>query len=300
MKKVAAIDIGSNAIRLGLATINGRDDYFIVDRVRTPIRLGEEAFTTGHFSENTFSRVSDCFIQYKRRMELDGVNLCRAVATSAFRNANNAAELAKKVHTETGILIEMIEGNLEAGLIRNAISTKLTLEAKDWLLIDIGGGSVEISVFIKGKFEDSMSLPLGTVRLMKNLQRENTFDELINEFSFHLDEFFEKYNQVVKHFRVIGTGGNFRRLLKLKRRILPQGRGDRIYPDEIIPILNILEKEDIEQRMIRFNLRVDAADVIIPALYLIHNIISRTRVKKIYTPDIGLLDGLFIEMSDLA
>jgi exopolyphosphatase/guanosine-5'-triphosphate,3'-diphosphate pyrophosphatase len=297
MKKVAAIDMGSNAIRLGLATIKSVDDYYVLDRIRTPIRLGAEAFSTGFFSEDTIENVVNCFDSFKHRMEMDGVEKLRTVATSAFRNASNSVELANAVSKSSGINIEVIEGAVEAEMIRTAVATKLSLEGKDWLLIDIGGGSVELSIFIKGEFKDSISLPLGTVRLMQNLKWGRDFNELIDEYAPSMDRFFGQYEKVVKHFRVIGTGGNFRRLLKLKRRILPRGRGDRIYPDEIMPILKILERESLEQRMLKFNLKVDAADVILPALYLINNILCRTRVKKIYTPEVGLIDSLFIEMS---
>lgn len=297
MKKVAAIDMGSNAIRLGLATIKGKNDYFIFDRVRTSLRLGTEAFSIGEFSENTFQKVCDTFKEYKRRIEVDGVENYRVVATSAFRNGKNANELSSLVLEETGLKIEIIEGQVEAEMIRNAVSTKLSLEGKDWLLIDIGGGSVELSIFIKGAFMESISLPLGTVRLINNLKFSDDFDELINEYGPSINRLFEKYNSEVKHFRVVGTGGNFRRLLKLKRKILPDGRGDRIYPDELPLILNTLEKMNIDQRILQYNLRRDAADVIIPALYLIKNIIARTKVKKIYTPEVGLIDALFLEMS---
>jgi exopolyphosphatase/guanosine-5'-triphosphate,3'-diphosphate pyrophosphatase len=297
MKKVAAIDMGSNAIRLALATIKGNEDYFIFDRVRTPLRLGTEAFSTGIFSKETIQKMVSTFKEYKKRMDIDGVEEHRIVATSAFRNGSNSKELSDLVFKESGLLIEQIEGTVEAEMIRKAVSTKLSLEGKDWLLIDIGGGSVELSIFIKGIYMESISLPLGTVRLMQNINEGNDFNELINEYGPSMNRLLEKYTAEVKHFRVIGTGGNFRRLLKLKRRILPRGRGDRIYPDEIIPLLKIVEREDISQRMKKFNLREDAADVIIPALYLIDNIISRTKVKKIYTPDVGLIDSLFIEMS---
>lgn len=305
MKKIAAFDIGSNAIRMVIAHIEKDGVLTIRDKIRVPLRLGTEAFSQGYFSEHTMGEALRVFKKFKREIELQEVEYYRAVATSAYRNSGNAQDLGSRILSETGIFIEAIDGSTEASFIRMAIQTKIDLREKDYLLLDIGGGSTEITYLINGQEECSKSFPVGTVRLLeigKNAEKEGLdcrkgYSLYLDELTPHISDFFSKKCFSGKPLYVIGTGGNFKRLSKLRKKILGKKNNNMIYPEDVSIMRKELESVSQLNRVKKFKLRQDRADVIIPASYIIEKVMNHYPVKKIMTPDVGLIHGLLFNVA---
>ena len=301
MKKLAVFDIGSNAVRMGVAQLDNLGHLTITKRIRVPLRLGSEAFQKGSFSDYTINYAAKVFQNFRKILDQENVTEFRAVATSAFRNAENKEVLSKKVFEESGILIEEITGDLEANLIRNALETQIDLKQKCYLLVDIGGGSTELSIMDRGKLKGSKSFPIGTVRMLEAGKGKEglsqIYSDLVGEHKAGFQKFLKSNTKdLTGSLRVIGTGGNFKRLLKLRKKALSKKNIQYMYPDEIMPILRELESTPFLQRMKKFSLRPDRADVIIPAIYIILGVLEGLPVKKIYSPDIGLLQGVLFDM----
>lgn len=306
MKKIAAFDIGSNAIRMAIGELDLDENFYIIKKVRAPVRLGAEVFSGHELSEHTREAVVKNFIEFKRLMDHEGVHFYKAVATSALRNSSNAELLIKEVLDKTGIQIDLIDGQLEAALVRKAIETKIDITRKDFLLIDIGGGSAELSLLKKGEVQGAISLPMGAVRLLEigkvavgdGLTPERGYREYLNHLNPQIAEFFDKNYHSVKPIRVIGTGGNFKRLGRLRKKILGIKNIEYVLPDEVAEIREVVEETPLLNRTKKLGLRHDRADVIVPAIYIIENIMSHVPMKKLFTPDIGLIHGVLYRICD--
>jgi exopolyphosphatase/guanosine-5'-triphosphate,3'-diphosphate pyrophosphatase len=300
VEKIAAFDIGSNAVRLAIAELDVHGTLAVTKKMRVPLRLGSEVFQKHAFSPYTITYASKVFANLRKILDHEQVSEFRAVATSAYRNAVNSQELGREVMMQSGIEIRTIDGDLEAKLIREAIQTQINLNGKSWLLVDIGGGSTEISILNKGKVVDSKSFAIGTVRLLEiGRGAEDPMEEIqayLKKMQKDIRSFFNGYDQELHHIRMIGTGGNFRRLLKLRKKILSKKQLDFTLSHEVPLILKELEKTPFLKRMKKFSLRPDRADVIIPALHVILTILQEVEVKKIYSPDIGLVHGVLMDM----
>ena len=306
MKKIAAFDIGSNAIRMAIGEIDLEGKFTILTRIRVPVRLGAEVFSGLELSEHTREIVVKNFYEFSKIMEHEGVIAYKAVATSALRNSSNAEQLISEVYEKTGITIDMIDGQMEAALIRKAIQTKIDITRKDYLLFDIGGGSAELSLLNKGEVIAAVSLPMGAVRLLEigknalndGMSPERAYREYLSTLNPLIQEFFEKNYHSTKSIRVIGTGGNFKRLSRLRKKVLGIKNIDYVLPDEIAEIREIVEETPLLNRTKKFGLRHDRADVIVPAIYIIENVMSFVPMKKLFTPDIGLIHGVFFKICD--
>lgn len=305
MEKIAAFDIGSNAVRMAIATVDREGLLTINQRIRVPLRLGSEAFSEGEFSQATIDEAVETFSHFKRILDHEGVERFDAVATSAFRNAKNSQELAESILTETGIFIRAINGTTEAALIRQALQTQIDLSRKNYLLFDIGGGSAELTFLKKGKSVGSISLPMGTVRLLeiareaesKGLKPSRAYKTYLKELSPAIEEFYEEYCPQDRPIRVVGTGGNFKRLSRLRKKILEKKNIRYVLPEEIPVIRKELENTPYLKRMKKFSLRPDRADVIIPALYIMEQVLGIIPCKKVINPDIGLIHGLLFDLA---
>ena len=290
MKKIAAFDIGSNAIRAAVGLWDGKKIIEITHRFNIPIRLGAEVFSTGEFSPATISKVADNFLELKTLIDKEAVEEIRAVATSAYRNAGNATHLQEMVLKKSGILIESITGAREAQMLRDALGVKMDL-SKNYLLFDIGGGSIELSILKDGNLLAEKSFPLGTVRLLDFSSKNFNVD------TKPLSKFF-KHAAGIKKMEMIGTGGNFKSLLKLKKKIIKGKNADFVLPLEVPLILRELQALSYSERMEKFNLRPNRADVIVPALLLIEMVLKLCpQVSKIYAPDVGLIHGVLLSMA---
>ena len=303
MKRIAALDLGSNALRMAIASLGEGGGFRTGRRERIPLRLGTEAFAGGRFTPPTMARVVSVVGDCRRILDGEGVGALRAMATSAFREAENSGELVRRVREETGVGIEVISGETEAGLIADAVRSTMDLDSMDCLLFDIGGGSVELSVLRRGRPVGFRSLPLGTVRLLARTEgcgddEEARIRGCRGAFAEHRESleglFREKTGGGPVH--MVGTGGNFKRLLKLRNAIVGGPEREVVVPSEVDAVMGELGRHSYSERMERFDLGPDRADVIIPALCLVAEVAAILPVVEIHTPDTGLIDGIFLSM----
>lgn len=293
---IAAIDVGSNAMRLGIAL---RDDLGlpnIILRHREPVRLGHDVFTTGTLGEATLSEAITAFQQFRRILDRHHVGKLRATATSAMRDAKNGAELARRILEETGIAIETISGEEEARLVHSSIATRVDLNNHFALLIDIGGGSVEITVCDDGEVLASQSLRIGTVRLLEILGSGENFNLLLREY---LDGMRRKLRTQIGKRKVdlcIGTGGNCLSIGELGLQLGLSQSNNLISRKKLGVMIEQLGKLSIEERIRELGLRPDRADVILPAAMVLFEVMSVGKARKLSTPDASLLDGILLDM----
>lgn len=281
--RYAAIDIGSNGMRLLIAKVvelNGVTSVQKLSLVRVPIRLGEDVFNEGVISEEKKEKFIKAIKSYKLLMDIYQVKDFRAVATSAMREAKNGNEIANLIKKETDIDISLIDGKMEADLIFSTIYTQNINKSDSYLFIDVGGGSTEITIFNKGKRVESKSFKIGTVRLLQGKVEEENWKEL--------DEWLNNVVNSDKDFKAIGTGGNINRYFKLSRNNhLEPVKLDVL--NELYSDLNSLTKEE---RAEKYRLRYDRADVIVPAGKIYLTILERCGINEIIVPKIGLSDGI--------
>ncbi len=281
--RYAAIDIGSNGMRLLIAKVvelNGVTSVQKLSLVRVPIRLGEDVFNEGVISEEKKEKFIKAIKAYKLLIDIYQVKDFRAVATSAMREAKNGNEIANLIKKETDIDISLIDGKMEADLIFSTIYTQNINKSDSYLFIDVGGGSTEITIFNKGKRVESKSFKIGTVRLLQGKVEEENWKEL--------DEWLNNVVNSDKDFKAIGTGGNINRYFKLSRNNhLEPVKLDVL--NELYSDLNSLTKEE---RAEKYRLRYDRADVIVPAGKIYLTILERCGINEIIVPKIGLSDGI--------
>lgn len=283
IKTYAAIDIGSNGIRLLINHIYEYTHQTLFNKtalVRVPIRLGHDAFTQQSISEENISRLVKGMKSYKLLMEVYGVEKYKAFATSAMREAKNAEEVVERVRKEADIEIEVIDGNKEAQIIFSSELSTLIQTKKSFLYVDVGGGSTEITLITKGKIMASQSFPMGTVRLLEGKVDENYMKSIIKPWVKEITKGVE--------VEVIGSGGNINYVFKQsgKKEGLP------VYYDYISQFYKTLKKLSYEERIENFNMKPDRADVIVPALQIYKNIMKWSKAKKIHIPKIGVSDGM--------
>ncbi len=302
MERIAAIDIGSNAIRLTTADLKNKDKILVDEKIRIPIRLGTHAFSEKQLFSKKFIKYAEKTFK-EIRITLDNLNVtrCRTVATSALRDAKNSKEFIDAIYKSSGIKIHTISGNTEADLILKAIQNSDEIDDNaDYLLFDLGGGSLELSLIEDGDIISSNSIDLGTVRLLEFIKKHNNkkeIDQAINEKLKSVKTFLKKELKNSKNLTVVGTGGNFRRLIKLKN-IIWNKSSKFVTVEEINLILKILEKTSYLEKIQKFDLRPDRADIIVPALTLISKVLEDLPVKKVTAPRIGLIQGILLDMSD--
>lgn len=297
-KHFAAVDIGSNAIRLIICRMEDGHIHSI-KKFREPIRLGGDVFSTGEISENSLQKVVHVFDQFKEEFKKFNVEKVRAVATSAMRDAKNNQTLIKKVWEKTGIKIEIISGQEEAQLIQKAITKHIDLTHHNALLIDIGGGSLELTITKKGKARATKSFQLGTVRVLEKLKSLNLDEQSTGlVLSESLPSIISFLAQERDYEVAIGTGGNLESLGNLKQLILKKDSKTLITQEEVDQILSHLKKTSIPERMQKWKLREDRADVIYVAVYIISVILRQAEIKKLALPYVGLREGIIFALSE--
>lgn len=282
--KLAAIDIGSNAARL-LITEVLKDDKDVttfnkLNLLRVPLRLGFDVFEQSIISKSKTNMLLQTMKAYKHLCNAYEVEHIKACATSAMRDATNAPEIIKKVKAETGIEIEVISGDYEAGLVyENHIAENMNKD-NAYLYIDVGGGSTELSLFSNGVLTFKHSFDIGTIRLLKNMVNESHWAEMKNS----IREFTKGQKQVI----AIGSGGNINKVFSMSKRKDGKPLSLQLLKD----YYKELGGTSLEDRISRYNLRADRADVIVPALQIYLNIMRWANAELIYVPKIGLADGL--------
>jgi exopolyphosphatase/guanosine-5'-triphosphate,3'-diphosphate pyrophosphatase len=284
IKKYAAIDIGSNAMRLLIANIveqDGKEPQFNKNSlVRVPIRLGQDSFTVGEIFEENIERMVDAMTAFRLLMKVHKVEKYMAFATSAMREASNAKEVIAAVQKKSGIKIEIIDGEKEAAIIASTDLHCLLKTDKTYLYVDVGGGSTEFSLFSNGKIVVSKSFKAGTVRLLNELVRESVWNEMeqwITENTKHYDE-----------VTLIGSGGNINKIFKMSGKMQDKPLSF-IYLNSQYAFLNSLT---YEERIIELGLNPDRADVIVLATQIYLNAMKWSGARNIYVPKIGLSDGI--------
>lgn len=284
IKKYAAIDIGSNAMRLLICNIveqEGKDPQFNKSSlVRVPIRLGQDAFTVGEITEENIERMVDAMKAYKLLMKVHKVERYMACATSAMREAFNGKEVADIIEAESGIKIEIIDGKKEAAIIASTDLHYLVKTDQTYLYVDVGGGSTEFSLFANGKIVASKSFKNGTVRLLNNMVNEVVWLEI--------EKWIKTVTADYETVTLIGSGGNINKLFKMsgKQQEKPLSY---FYVNSQYQFLNGLT---YEQRIAELGLNPDRADVIIYATRIYLNAMKWSGARNIYVPKIGLSDGI--------
>jgi len=301
MQTIASIDVGSNAIRLAIGRVDERSKVEVVENVRLAVRLGQDAFGSGVFGEETMARTVDAFSQFQRIMRDTGVSRVRAVATSAMREAANRDILIDRIARQAGIDVEVISGEEEARLIYLAVSNAVDLKGRLAPLVDIGGGSVEVTLADGEKILTTDSYNMGTVRMLERLGKDGSntlaFEQLAREYAEAARGRIEREIGSAKIDLCIGTGGNVEELGNLRQKLFKRDSDKVIGVDELDEIIDQLKVLTPEERARDFKLRPDRADVILPAAIVLRLIARQGRAREIRIPDVGLKDGLLIDMA---
>ena len=286
--KYAAIDIGSNAIRMLIANVIYNDSKSFIFKnslIRLPIRLGEDSFTKGYISESKINDLIDAFKSFKLIMKTHKISRFKVYGTSALRESSNKKYIVERVFNETKIKIEIIDGIKEAMVISKTNIFK-NLDYKTYLYVDVGGGSTELSIIKNSKKHLSRSFKLGTVRII-NSNKEN-------EESKNMEKWIK--NNLEKNSKVylLGTGGNINKIHKLTNT----KEGKPITYLILSKLFQKLNNLSYYQRIIDFELNPDRSDVIVPAIKIFLNILFWSGSKVIFVPKSGLSDGMIREIMD--
>ena len=288
VNKYAAIDIGSNAIRLLITTIveeSGKPAQFKkTSLVRVPIRLGEDVFTNGFVSSFNIIRLRDTMKAFKLLMKTHGVKVYKACATSAMREATNTEEILKEIFASSNIDIEVIDGQLEAILIASTNLKEYIQPNKTYLFVDVGGGSTEFSIIHDELTVASKSFKIGTIRLLRGFVVRDTWLEL--------EEWIKEYTLNYEKVQVIGSGGNINKIFKISRKAL----GKPLTYFHLSSYYHTLKSYTYDESISKLGLNHDRADVIVPALQIYLSSMKWSKAKHIYVPKIGLSDGIIKSM----
>ena len=284
IEKYAAVDIGSNAIRLLIATVIEKEGFPTqfkkTSLVRLPIRLGADVFLKGNVSPNNYKRLLDAMQAFSLIIKTHNVVAFRACATSAMREAKNGKEIVSKLKAATGIDIQIIDGNDEAAIIASTDLKQLISDNKVFLYVDVGGGSTEFTVFANGKNIASHSFKLGTVRIINGMVEDAMWEQA--------QQWVTQHTKAYSKINVIGSGGNINSIYRFSEKKVGQ-------PLSYLFMSNFYEKVkqyDYNQRVFELKMNPDRADVIIPATRIYLSAMKWAKAKNMYVPKIGLADGI--------
>ncbi len=283
-RNYAAIDIGSNAVRLLISTITEQEDkepiFKKTSLVRVPIRLGSDVFMTKNISEENKLRMVDTLQAFQLLMKSYKIEKYKACATSAMREANNGREVADLIEQKTGVQINIIDGNDEAAMIAATDLNELIQSDKTYLYVDVGGGSTEFTLYSNGDTIASRSFKLGTVRILENIVEPGTWDEV--------ESWVKEVTKSYQKIDLIGSGGNINNIFKSSGKSVGKPLSF-LYLSSYYQLLNSFT---YEERITELNLNSDRADVIIPAAKIYLSAMKWTKARRIYVPKIGLADGI--------
>lgn len=284
--KLAAIDIGSNAVRILITEVvinkqsKNNPQFNKINFLRVPIRLGFDVFEKKHISKEKIDMLIQTLKAFRHLINAYKVDNIKVCATSAMRDAENSKTVIEVIKKDTGLDIEVITGKEEAKLIyENHIAEDLDIRGK-YLYIDVGGGSTEVSFFDKGRLAYNNSYNIGTIRLLKGKIQEKDWQ--------YFKEGIKKATKNNSNIAAIGSGGNINKIFSLSKK----KEGKPLSIELLHKYFNELKDLTIEEKIKNYNLKSDRADVIVPALEIYLNAMSWAGCKKIYVPKIGLADGL--------
>jgi len=281
--RYAAIDIGSNAVRLLIADLTDNDGIISFKKntlIRVPLRLGDNAFLDQFISDKKAEDLLKTMQAFKNLMDVYKVTDYMACATSALREAENGQELVKKIKEKTDLNLEIVEGEREAHIIYSSHIEQTLDRKKNYLYIDVGGGSTELSIFSDGAMLASKSFDLGTIRILDNQDKDETWEDLKDWLKVETRNF--------KNLSGIGTGGNINKLFKLSE----EKEGMPLSYVKLKTLFGYLNSFSLKDRINILGLNQDRADVIIPACEIFLTIMKWASIKHIYVPKVGMVDGI--------
>jgi len=282
MKKYAAIDIGSNAIRLLIVSVfsnNSLKQYRKINLVRLPIRLGGDVFIDNKISKNKTNQLISALKSFKILMSINKVHKYKICATSAMREASNTKKIIKEVYDTLKLNINVITGKEEASIIAN-VFVKNYNHYNNLLYVDVGGGSTELTVINDGNIITSKSFKIGTVRMLNSVINKNIWVEYKNWIKANIKD--------CNNISTIASGGNANKILKLSGKKIADPISISLFED----IYKELRKHSFEERVLILNLNPDRADVIIPAAEIYLRSMKYSNSKQVIIPRIGLADGI--------
>lgn len=285
--RFAAVDIGSNAVRLLFCDVYPSEDSFVIKKtslVRLPIRLGQDVFTNKIVSDTNIDKLIKSIEAFKNLVDVYDVIDYRVCATSAMREAENGKQIIKSIKKQTGIEVEIIGGEVEAELIYQTHVAEKIDEKGCFLYVDVGGGSTELTLFDNGKKIISKSFKIGTIRLKNDLVNEKSWTEL--------DQWIHKLKKKHQPALIIATGGNINKLYKLC------GLKDyKLFEyDDLKQMNSFIEKYTIDERISKLGLKPDRADVITHAGKIFLTTMKSASVKEMFIPKVGLADGVIQQL----
>ena len=282
----AAIDIGSNAVRLLIKSIDREavqeKKIKKVMMLRVPLRLGFDVFSIGELSEKKADKLRRLMKAFRQLMKIYDVDDYRACATSAMRDARNGRTIIKKIEKDTGIRIEIIDGQEEARMIYNNHIECMEDRLGNYMYVDVGGGSTEINLLTNGELVWSVSYNIGTVRMLSNAVKEGTWQQMEEELM--------KVTEGVAAINISGSGGNINKLFRLADK--KDKKLQRLPVSSLQTVYDVLKPLTPEERVEAFSLKQDRADVIVPAAEIFLKIAEVVHAEYIYVPVIGLSDGI--------
>lgn len=297
--RVAAIDVGSNAIRFIAAEFGHAVGMTIVDQLRTPVRLGRHVFQTGRLEPAALEDAVRAMASFRERIDTLGVTRFRAVATSAVRDSGNGEDLRRRVLAETGIPLEIISGDEEARLVHRAVRTRMSLGDRRWILADLGGGSVEISLVDAEQIHWTMSQGIGAVRLLDAFSDSGDDPARFRRrLAVATSPLSLRPADGGEAAGFIATGGNIEALARLTLNARARN-GAAILPlDRLRDTIETLARRSYRQRIEELGLREDRADVILPAALLYECLCRLAGFDDLHIPFVGVKEGLLFDLAE--
>jgi exopolyphosphatase/guanosine-5'-triphosphate,3'-diphosphate pyrophosphatase len=284
IRKYASIDIGSNAVRLLISTITEPENKPVsfkkTSLVRVPIRLGQDVFVNGYISDFNISRMNQTMKAFQLLMNCHKVEKYRACATSAMRDAQNSKALVDDVKQETGIDIEIIDGSDEAAIIAATDLHELINSEQNYIYVDVGGGSTEITIYANGNTVISKSFNLGTVRLLNNLVSGTDWE--------NFRQWIKEHTKGYSKLEMIGSGGNINHIFKASAK----KTGKPLSFFYLSSYYQLLQSLTYEERIAQLSMNQDRADVIVPATEIYLTAMKYSKARNVHVPKIGLSDGI--------
>lgn len=299
MTRVAAIDAGSNAIRFVAADFAGPSSFEVVKKIRVPVRLGHGVFIEGGLDERTMGEAVRAFRRFRHWIDTLGVERFRAVGTSATREAANRDLFLERVREEAGIVLEPISGAEEARLVHLAVRSRVDLSHGRWILVDLGGGSVEISLVDDSGILWSESYEVGTVRLLETLAAASgCHDSLGTWVRLQLAALtIPPPHAYPGPTAFAATGGNIEAIARLALSYVDRRQPALLPVRRVDAVIQLVSAMTVAERIDELRLRPDRADVILPAALVYRHFAKLVQAERIVVPSVGVKEGVLLDVA---
>lgn len=285
--RFAAIDIGSNAIRLQITKViefDGKITFKKLEYVRFPLRLGQDVFNKGKIGKEKYEQFLKLMQAYKNLIDLYDITGYYGCATSAMREAKNGKQIVEETKEKFGLHLHIISGKEEALMINKVIGHYL--DNRTFVHIDVGGGSTELNVYHERKKVKSQSFKLGSVRRLQNYDKPEIWVDIRDWITKNVHE---SYGEVT----AIGTGGNINKIFELSGA---DKKAKEVSIEKVNEVVDFLKTMTVEERMFKLQLNPDRADVIVPASEIYTEVMRCAKASTILVPDVGLKDGIMYSL----